>query len=87
MTAAVLIAALLLIAFQSLSGLTLCCDVAIVPVRTIVRMFQSLSGLTLCCDDTTGMFSPEINGRFQSLSGLTLCCDFLVQRGMEGRTP
>ncbi len=42
---------ILIIMFQSLSGLTLCCD----QIRTAMaesgsKSFQSLSGLTLCCD-------------------------------------
>ncbi len=37
--------------FQSLSGLTLCCDQPITPqIPTNMIEFQSLSGLTLCCD-------------------------------------
>ena len=37
--------------FQSLSGLTLCCDtLGRRARRTVSDEFQSLSGLTLCCD-------------------------------------
>ena len=44
--------------FQSLSGLTLCCDLAggIWWWRKHPR-FQSLSGLTLCCDAVWKVFT------------------------------
>ncbi len=62
--------------FQSLSGLTLCCDFIAVFLGIIAPpMFQSLSGLTLCCDSWGEVYPRDQQNLFQSLSGLTLCCD------------
>ena len=61
--------------FQSLSGLSLCCDHYYWNGSDDGwRRFQSLSGLSLCCDLMTLAVSTSF-AQFQSLSGLSLCCD------------
>ena len=77
--------------FQSLSGLTLCCDSdGRVEVVDNDKTFQSLSGLTLCCDVKACQRQRPI-AMFQSLSGLTLCCDgtceTAVNAGVGGFNP
>ncbi len=56
--------------FQSLSGLTLCCDIfALLCILISPAEFQSLSGLTLCCDWDSNLWSDEFYSRFNPFQG------------------
>ncbi len=56
--------------FQSLSGLTLCCDQKAFKLENGARRrFQSLSGLTLCCDRRSRYCHRPPNRSFNPFQG------------------